>query len=45
MAKQSVAQQQARDIFVEPVKQIFKKYDKNRRLYDTTTSRYVNLEE
>jgi len=30
---------------LEPAKRVFKKYEKNRRLYDTTTSRYVNLEE
>ena len=29
---------------VEPEKRVFKKYEKNRRLYDTATSRYVNLE-
>lgn len=29
----------------EPAKVILKKYGKNRRLYDTSSSRYVNLEE
>jgi polyhydroxyalkanoate synthesis repressor PhaR len=29
----------------QPAKVIFKKYGKNRRLYDTSASRYVNLEE
>ena len=29
----------------QPAKIIFKKYGKNRRLYDTSTSRYVNLDE
>ncbi len=28
-----------------PAKVVFKKYGKNRRLYDTASSRYVNLEE
>ena len=28
----------------EPAKRVFKKYEKNRRLYDTAASRYVNLE-
>jgi polyhydroxyalkanoate synthesis repressor PhaR len=30
---------------VETAKRVFKKYGKNRRLYDTAASRYVNLEE
>jgi polyhydroxyalkanoate synthesis repressor PhaR len=29
----------------QPAKIVFKKYEKNRRLYDTSASRYVNLED
>jgi polyhydroxyalkanoate synthesis repressor PhaR len=45
MREKSIATQHQGVFPVEPVKRVFKKYEKNRRLYDTATSRYVNLEE